>query len=139
MQHVLMDWVRHEVEDLLSSYEKTQILVKEMDQQHKTIVNLAESATQDIQNAEEQLAKAQNALDESMEKLAQIEKRHDRSESAAVAAFLSGQLGDKATVQRDTPSSNSPATTTQEIEPKNTTVSNHMSHKHFFIIQYLTE
>lgn len=123
MQHVLMDWIRHEVQDLLSSYEKTQVLVKEMDQQHNTIVNLAESATQDIHNAEEQLERAQNALDESMDKLAQIEKRHDRSESAAVAAFLNAHPGAKATLQRDTPTSNSPATTTQENEPKNTPVS----------------
>lgn len=118
-----MDWIRHEVQDLLSSYEKTQMLVKEMDQQHKTIVTLAESATQDIHNAEEQLERAQNALDESIDKLAQIEKRHDRSESAAVAAFLSTHPGAKATLQRDTPTSNSPATTTQENEPKNTPVS----------------
>ena len=123
MQHVLMDWIRHEAQDLMSSYDKTQMLVKEMDQQHTTIVNLAESATQDIHNAEKQLERAQNALDESMEKLVQIEKRHDRSESAAVAAFLNAHPGAKATLQRDTPSSNSPAATTQENESNNANVS----------------
>ncbi|KAI8145987.1 hypothetical protein BJV82DRAFT_655494 [Fennellomyces sp. T-0311] len=111
----LSQWVREEVDQLRASYERNQTLAREMENRRNALVEQSNSILNDIRAKEQQLEQAREKLYEYSEKLAQAEKRHDRSESAAVAALMA-TTGDSSTQRDGSPGATALATTTQKQE-----------------------
>lgn len=93
---IVAEWVRREIDDLKSTYENSQHVIRELQQYTATLTDNTARATDDVRAAHEKLEEAQDALDQCIETLRQTERRYDRENSAVVAALTeSGVAGPK--------------------------------------------
>ncbi|KAI9264378.1 hypothetical protein BDA99DRAFT_509197 [Phascolomyces articulosus] len=113
-QSQVHQWVREEIQQLRTSYDKSRSLSKEMEQRYQHLFERSNNALNEIRTKEEQLDQAEEGLYEYTEKLAQAEKRYDRIESKSVAAlvangFITGKQ-ESATQNDESPVNNIPPT-----------------------------
>ncbi|KAI9008828.1 hypothetical protein CLU79DRAFT_776473 [Phycomyces nitens] len=92
-QALMARWIKNDMEDLYTCYERNQRVLGELQEQEKNIARQSEHVSEGVLSMRKQVEDTIEELEETISNLLQAEKRYDRSKSEVVASLSYGGLG----------------------------------------------